>query len=80
MATVECFVPAMSGEDIAATVESFSRSDCFTGVTVISGVSLKTTDTLRSIAEAVAGKYLLIYTKDTPLKTLQDRGVWLGTP
>ena len=68
MATVECFVPAMSGEDIAATVESFSRSDCFTGVTVISGVSLKTTDTLRSIAEAVAGKYLLIYTKDTPLK------------
>jgi len=50
------------------TVESFSRSEAFTGVTVLSGVSLRTTETLRSIAEAVSEKYILIYTKDLPLE------------
>lgn len=49
------------------TVESFSRSDSFTGVTILSGVSLRATGTLRSIAEAVSEKYLLLYTKDQPL-------------
>ncbi len=58
----------MSGEDIAVTVESFSRSDAFTGVTMLSGVSLRATETLRSIAEAVSEKYILIYTKDLPLE------------
>jgi len=68
MSSIECFVPSMSGEDISVTVESFSRSEAFTGVTVLSGVSLRTTETLRSIAEAVSEKYILIYTKDLPLE------------
>ena len=58
----------MSGEDISVTVESFSRSESFTGVTVLSGVSLRSTETLRSIAEAVSHKFILIYTKDKPLE------------
>jgi hypothetical protein len=58
----------MSGEDISVTVESFSRSDSFSGVTILSGVSLKSTETLRSIAEAVSQKFLLIYTKEHPLE------------
>lgn len=58
-------MPSMSGEDISVTVESFSRSAAFTGVTILSGVSLRTTETLRSIADAVTEKYILIYTKDT---------------
>lgn len=58
----------MSGEDISVTVESFSRSSAFTGVTILSGVSLKSTDTLRSIAEAVHEKFLLLYMKDMPLE------------
>ena len=45
----------MSGEDISVTVESFSRSESFTGVTVLSGVSLRSTETLRSIAEVKKG-------------------------
>ena len=68
MAGIECFVPSMSGEDISMTVESLSRSSAFTGVTILSGVSLKSTETLKSIAEAVHEKYLLIYLKDTPLE------------
>ena len=68
MSSIECFVPSMSGEDISVTVESFSRSEAFTGVTILSGVSLRTTDTLRSIAEAVSEKFILIYTKDLPLE------------
>ena len=68
MAGIECYVPSMSGEDISVTVESFSRSSAFTGVTILSGVSLKSTETLRSIAEAVHEKYLLLYTKDMPLE------------
>ena len=68
MSTIECFVPSMSGEDISVTVESFSRSESFTGVTVLSGVSLRSTETLRSIAEAVSHKFILIYTKDKPLE------------
>ena len=68
MSGIECFVPSMSGEDISVTVESFSRSAAFTGVTILSGVSLKSTETLRSIAEAVSEKYILIYLKDTPLE------------
>ena len=68
MSSIECFVPSMSGEDISVTVESFSRSDSFSGVTILSGVSLKSTETLRSIAEALSQKYLLIYTKEHPLE------------
>ena len=68
MSAIECFVPSMSGEDISTTVESFSRSHSFTGVTILSGVSLRSTETLKSIAEAVSHKYILIYTKDTPLE------------
>ena len=58
----------MNGEDISTTVESFSRSYSFTGVTILSGVSLRSTQTLRSIAEAISHKYVLIYTKDLPLE------------
>lgn len=68
MSRIECFVPSMRGEDISVTVESFSRSEAFTGVTILSGVSLRTTETLRSIAEAVSEKFILIYTKDLPLE------------
>ena len=68
MTGIECFIPSMSGEDISMTVESLSRSTAFTGVTILSGVSLRSTETLRSLAEAVSEKYLLIYTKDTPLE------------
>ena len=68
MIGIECFIPSMSGEDISVTVESFSRSAVFTGVTILSGVSLRSTETLRSIADAASEKYLLLYTKDTPLE------------
>ena len=68
MATIECYVPAMSAEDISITAESFSRSDSFTGVTILSGVSLRSTQTLRSIAEAASEKFILIYMKDLPLE------------
>ena len=68
MSSIECFVPSMSGEDISTTVESFSRSQSFTGVTILSGVSLRSTETLRSIADALSHKYVLIYTKDLPLE------------
>lgn len=68
MANIECFIPSISGEDLEVTVESFSRSDSFTGVTILSGVSLRETETLRSIADAISQKYILIYTKDTPLQ------------
>lgn len=68
MTNIECFVPAMEGENLELTVNSFSRSSSFAGVTFLSGVSLRETETLRSIAEAVSQKYVLIYTKDTPLE------------
>ena len=68
MSHIECFMPSMSGEDISVTVESFSRSDSFAGVTILSGVSLRSTETLRSIAEAISEKFILIYTKDHPLE------------
>ena len=68
MSSIECFIPSMCGEDISTTVESFSRSHSFTGVTILSGVSLRSTETLRSIAEAISHKYVLIYTKDKPLE------------
>lgn len=68
MAGIECFVPSMSGEDISVTVESLSRSEAFTGVTILSGVSLRSTETLRSIADAVSEKFVLIYQKDQPLE------------
>ena len=68
MSSIDCFVPSMSAEDMSVTVESFSRSDAFTGVTILTGVSLRSTETLRSIAEAVSEKYMLIYTKDMPLE------------
>ena len=68
MSSIECFVPSMSGEDISTTIESLSISQSFTGVTILSGVSLRSTETLRSIAEAISHKYVLIYTKDLPLE------------
>ena len=68
MTNIECFVPAMEGENLELTVNSFSRSSSFAGVTFLSGGSLRETETLRSIAEAVSQKYVLIYTKDTPLE------------
>lgn len=68
MTGIECFVPSMTGEDLETTIGSFSRSSAFTGATFLSGVSLRETDTLRSIAEAVSQKYVLLYTKDTPLE------------
>lgn len=68
MSSIECFITSMAGEDLSQTVESFSRSDSFTGVTVLSGVSLRSTETLRSIAEAISHKYILLYTKDKPLE------------
>ena len=68
MSNIECFIPSMAGEDLQVTVEAFSRSESFTGVTILSGVSLRDTDTLRSIAEALSQKYLLIYTKTSPLE------------
>ena len=68
MSSIECFIPSMCGDNISTTVESFSRSHSFTGVTMLSGVSLRSTETLRSIAEAISHKYVLIYTKDKPLE------------
>ena len=68
MSNIECFVPSMEGDNLEVTVNSFSRSESFAGVTFLSGVSLRETETLRSIAEAVSQKYILIYTKDTPLE------------
>ena len=58
----------MSGEDLQVTVESLNRSDSFTGVTILSGVSLRETETIRSIAEALSQKYVLLYTKSLPLE------------
>ena len=68
MSGIECFMPSLTGEDVSITVESLSRSTAFTGVTILSGVSLRSTETLRSIAEAVREKFVLIYTKDKPLE------------
>ena len=68
MSSIECFVPSMSAEDIGVTVESFSRSASFTGVTILSGGSLHQTQTLRELAEAAASKFILIYTKSLPLE------------
>ena len=61
MSSIECFVPSMSGEDLEVTVGSFSRSTSFCGVTFLSGVSLGETQTLRDLAGAVSGKFVLIY-------------------
>ena len=68
MSSIECFVPSMSGEDLEVTVGSFSRSNSFCGVTFLSGVSLGETQTLRDLAGAVSGKFVLIYTKNHPLE------------
>lgn len=68
MSSIECFVPSMSGEDLEVTVGSFGRSTSFSGVTFLSGVSLRETQTLRDIADAVSEKFILIYSKDHPLE------------
>lgn len=68
MTGIECFMPSQSGEDISVTVESLSRSAAFSGVTILSGVSLRSTETLKSIADAVREKFVLLYTKDKPLE------------
>lgn len=68
MTGIECFMPSQSGEDISVTVESLSRSAAFSGVTILSGVSLRSTEILKSIADAVREKFVLLYTKDKPLE------------
>ena len=68
MSSIECFIPSMSGDSVSVTVESFSRSASFKGVTILHGVSLRETETLRSIAEAASAKFILIYVKDSPLE------------
>lgn len=68
MSSIECYIPSMSGEDIGITVESLSRSTSFTGVTILSGASLRSTETLMNIADAVSEKFVLLYTKDKPLE------------
>ena len=68
MSNVECYVPSMSGDDMEVTIESFSRSASFSGVTVLYGVSLRETTTLRELAEALSEKFVLIYTKNQPLE------------
>ncbi len=68
MSSIECFVPSMSGEDLEMTVGSFNRSSSFSGVTILSGVSLRETQTLRDLAGAASGKFILIYTKNQPLE------------
>ena len=68
MSSIECFVPSMSGEDLEVTVGSFNRSSSFSGVTILSGASLRETQTLRDLAGAASGKFILIYTKNQPLE------------
>lgn len=68
MASIECFVPAMSGKDLDITVNSFCESDAFSGVTILHGVSIRETEALRSIAEGLSEKYVLIYTKNVTLE------------
>ncbi len=68
MSSIECFVPSMSGEDLEVTVGSFNRSSSFSGVTILSGVSLRETQTLRDLAGAASGKFILLYTKNQPLE------------
>lgn len=68
MLNIECFVPSMSAEDLEITVESFNRSTSFSGVTFLSGVSIRETSALREIADAISEKYILLYTKDYPLE------------
>ena len=68
MTRIECFVPSMSAEDLEVTLESLSRSSSFSGVTFLSGVSLTETSTLREIADAISEKYILLYTKNSPLE------------
>ncbi len=65
---IECFVPSMSAEEMSVTIESFCRSEVFTGITFLPDMSLRSTKTLRSIADAVYEKYILIYTKTLPLE------------
>ena len=66
MSDIECFIPEMSGDEISTVVESFSRSDSFSGVTVLSEKSIRSTSVLRSLADAVSSGYMLIYTRDVP--------------
>lgn len=68
MIDVECFVPSMSVEDMAVTVESFGRSRAFSGVTVLTDMSLRSTETLKNLAEGVSGRYMLLYVKDKLLE------------
>lgn len=66
---IECFIPSVEGDNLDSTIESLSRSDAFIGLTILSEVSLKETETLRSIAYASSNQgYILIYTSNLPLK------------
>lgn len=69
MTGIECFLLPMSCEqDISDTLNSFSRSTVFDGVTVMPQESFRSTATLRSVAQAVKSEYLLLYTKNMALE------------
>ena len=55
-------------QDISVTLESFSRSDAFDGMTVIPQGSFGETATLRSIADAARSEYILLYLRPGPLE------------
>lgn len=67
MDSIECFIPAMPDNGVSLSVASFSGNVSFSGVTVLTGESFRTTATLRNIAGAAASEYILLYTKGLPL-------------
>ncbi len=63
MSGIECFILPMADEqDLSCTLDSFSRSSSFDGVTVMPQCSFRATSTLKSVAGAVKSEYLLLYT------------------
>ena len=63
MSGIECFILPMADEqDLSCTLDSFSRSLSFDGVTVMPQCSFRATSTLKSVAHAVKSEYLLLYT------------------
>lgn len=68
MSDIECFVPSMGMDAVSVTVETLSCSESFAGISILPGKAFRSTEDLRCIAEAVSGKYLLIYTENHPLE------------
>ena len=68
MDSIECFIPAMPDDGVSSSVASFSGNASFSGVTILTGESFRTTATLRNIAGAAASEYILLYIKDLPLE------------